>query len=366
MRPKHSSRRAAHADSGATRPHDRAAPAPAQPPSIPPAQPAPTRHRRLLRRLALGLAILLALFVVDYYAYPYGAAPGGRSLNRGENGLWLRYTWYFGQKSDAEWAALAERLKRGQIRDAYFHVRGITRDGALKYRYPERARALVERMHRLAPAVRAVAWVYAGNRSGEGEVDLTRPEVRRRMVGEAAWLARECGFDGVQWDYEICPDGDQGFLDLMAETRRALPPRKLLGAACPVWLRFPVGRWGWSTGYYAKVAATCDQIAVMCYDTGFVTPRSYVWLTGREVVEITRAAQRGDPACRVLIGVPTYGAGSRSHNPRAENLAFALRGVREGLADPSAAATSFAGVALFADYTTDEAEWAQYERLWLR
>ena len=66
-----------------------------------------------------------------------------------------------------------------------------------------------------------------------------------------------------------------------------------------------------------------------------------------------------------MLGVPTYGDGLRSHNPRAENLKNALRGVREGLADPSAARENFAGVAPFADYTTDDDEWETYKRDWL-
>jgi hypothetical protein len=58
-----------------------------------------------------------------------------------------------------------------------------------------------------------------------------------------------------------------------------------------------------------------------------------------------------------LLGLPTYHDGGGSHHPRAENLRIALKAVRE--------ANGVAGVALFADYTTDEAEWAWYERAWL-
>ena len=33
----------------------------------------------------------------------------------------------------------------------------------------------------------------------------------------------ECGFDGVQLDYEICPDEDPNFLSLLEECRDAIP-----------------------------------------------------------------------------------------------------------------------------------------------
>jgi hypothetical protein len=82
-------------------------------------------------------------------------------------------------------------------------------------------------------------------------------------------------------------------------------------------------------------------------------------------VQVTRAVALSDPRCRVLLGVPPFEKGFLSHDPRAENIAFALRGVREGLADPRAARSVFAGIAPFADYTTDGTEWDAYRALWL-
>lgn len=163
--------------------------------------------------------------------------------------------------------------------------------------------------------------------------------------------------------------GEPGYLQLLEETRAALSPGKLLSVATPIWYPSPIGRLGWSEDYYAQVAKRCDQIAVMVYDTGFWLPRSYALLAHQEVVHVTRAVAKGDSKCRVPLGIPTYGAGLPSHNPRAENIALALKGVREGVADlanDDSARQVFAGAALFADYTTDESEWETYRRLWLR
>ncbi len=129
----------------------------------------------------------------------------------------------------------------------------------------------------------------------------------------------------------------------------------------PVALR----KYGWGDAYFTQVAAGCDQIAVMCYDTGFYLPRAYVWLVRQQAIHVTRAVGEGNPKCRVLLGVPTYGAGLPSHNPHAENLAMALRGVREGLRDPGADLSVFAGVSLFADYTTSQQDWNTYQTFWL-
>ncbi|WP_309714278.1 glycosyl hydrolase family 18 protein [Armatimonas sp.] len=323
------------------------------------------RHKKFSRRqrgALIFLVMAMGLLALDYYAFPYSATISGRALSTRTNGLWVRYTHYFGQKSDAEISALCERLKAEGIRDAYFHVRFIQTDGSLKFHYPEQAQKLIAAVHTQAPESRCLAWVYVGNARGEGAVVLSDPAVRKKMVAEALWLCTKCGFDGVQWDYEICEDGNPDLLALLDETRAALPQGKVLSVAAPMW--FPVRAFGWSEDYFSQVAARCDQVAVMCYDTGMLLPRAYVALAAQNVVHVTQAVARGNPHCQMLLGAPTYGKGLRSHNPRAENIANALRGARQGLADPKTRPEVFAGVALFADYTTDTHEWETYHALW--
>lgn len=324
----------------------------------------PAGKRRLWRHFAVVIGALLGLILLDYVSYPHFAHPGGPTRNRGENGLWLRHTWYSGEETDVP--VLAKRLKTEQIRYAYFHVRDVTKSGALRHHSPDFARRVVMPLHRQAPTVKLIAWVYAGNVAGRGGVDLRRPEVRRVMVQEAVWLVTVCGFDGVQWDYEICPSGDADLLRLLRETRAALPRDKLLSAAVPLWLPAPMGRYGWREADFGDVASLCDQMAVMCYDSGCYLPRSYVWLVHQQVVHVTRAAARNNPRCRVLFGIPTYGAGGLSHHAPAENIRMALIGVREGLADAQADPSVVAGVALFADYTTQDSEWKTYQDWWCR
>lgn len=329
------------------------------------AQPPLVRRRRWARRISLLLLAATAAIVADYHLYPLAVRPRGLSRNHGENGLWLRYTWYFGQKTDADMRRLAADLRQRQIRYAYFHVRLIDRHGRLVYHYPAQARRLIGVLHEWAPEVAIMAWVYAGNRRAGGMVDLADPQVRANMVGEARWLTSTCGFDGVQWDYETCQDGDAGLPTLLRETRGALPAGKLVGVAASPWLPWHRWGWGWSEAYFGDVARECDQIAVMCYDTGMNLPRAYTWLLRQEGRRVLPAVGRANPRCRVLLGLPTYGRGVRAHNPKAENPRLGLIGVRNGLPAGSDAA-AFAGVALFADYTTDADEWQEYTGLWLQ
>lgn len=85
----------------------------------------------------------------------------------------------------------------------------------------------------------------------------------------------------------------------------------------------------------------------------------------RQVVHVSTAVARSNPRCRILIGIPTYRDATVSHNPHAENIAIALRGVRASLADPDACPAVIDGVAVFADYTTTAGDWREYRRDWL-
>jgi hypothetical protein len=320
------------------------------------------------------LAALLVALVADYLLFPLLARPAGPPLNRGENGLWLRHTWYRGRWRESEMDALARRLRDGQIRYAYFHVRHVQSDGSLRYREAASAKLLLAALRQRAPGVRALAWIYAGNdgRGGLPIVDPARPEVRRGMAETARWLVQECGFDGVQWDYEVCQDGNPALPTLLRETRLAWRTagldarRPLLSVATGLWAPPGLRRWGWSDAYFRAVARECDQLTVMGYDSGMYLPRAYAWLISEQVARVTQAAALANPDCRVLIGIPTYAWSGPSHHAHAENAKVALLGVRDGLARRETQRKAFAGVALFADYTTQPDEWQQYQQLWLQ
>lgn len=323
------------------------------------------RRRRRRRRLLGAIGLCLLLVVGDYLAYPRVAGLGGRSFNGGENGLWLRYKWYFGEWQQPDLERLVGRLRSAQVRYAYCHVRFAKPEGLLQYRYPKSAMRLTKALHREMPDVKLIAWIYVENRRGYPRVNLADPAVRRNLVEEAAWLVNACGFDGVQWDYEICPSGDRQLIELLEETREALPKGKLVSVCTPMWYPWPWPRsYAWDEDYFTEVASHCDQLAVMCYDSAIVLPRAYVWLVRQQAARVTQAAARGNKDCRVLLGVPTYGKGGASHHPRAENIRMGLKGVREGLADRRAVPSSCAGVSIFADWTTTPDEWEQYSQLW--
>jgi len=312
------------------------------------------------RKAWLTLACFLAVVVFDYATYPFLASKPSGHFDKGTNGIWLRYPWYFGGHSDLETAVLADRLQRDGIRYAFFHVRDARPDGSLRYPKWQEASRLNRVFSGASPSIRRIAWFYVGNKNGRGAVALSNISVRNKLVSEAKRLIDGAGFEGVQWDYEICPDGDRDFLALLDESRISLGAKAWIGAAIPTSYRWPLAGFGWSEEYIRQVGRRCNQVSVMTYDTGMRHPRLFAMHAQNQLRELANALD--GLSCTFLIGLPTYGSGFLSHDPRSERLDVGIHAVRGAL--ESRVPAAFEGIALFADYTTDEGEWATYRHDW--
>lgn len=318
----------------------------------------------LITKLLVGLA--LALVGVDYFLYPQSAKIAGTVPDQTEDGIWLRYKWYFDEHSQTDWQRMLARLKDEHFRYAFFHVRGIINDGTLRFHYLDRAKKLIARVRKGSPDTKVIAWVYLGTVPEYGGVDLSREAVRAQIVKEVKWLIDDCGFDGVQLDYEFCFNGDRGFLQLLDATRPVVPADKVLSVATPMW--YPLnGLWGWDSWYYKEVARRCDQICVMCYDSYFYLPRAYVWLVRENVIHVSEdVAEVALGKCTVLLGIPTFEDGTIGHSNHAETLALSLKAVRDGYFSGRSRKEVLRGVCVFAEYTTTADDWAVYDQLWSR
>lgn len=323
-----------------------------------------SKKKVLLPALA-SLFIVIAAVLIDSTIYEQQAPLKQSCANTGANGLWLRYYWYAGKhKTEKEWAEMVERLRTYQIKYAYFHVLTTVSDGTLKLHKLENAQKIVTAVHKGAPNTKAIAWIYIGSAPNNGGVDLSKATVRANLVKEALWLTNECGFDGVQLDYEFCMNGDKGLLLLLDETRAALKSNQLLSVDTPMW--YPFTLWGWNDSYFREIAKRSDQVCVMGYDSWLYWPRAYAWLIAQQVVHVSTAADAVNKNCKIVIGLPSYEDVTLAHHHKTESLANALRGLSDGLADKETVRSSIDGIALFADYTTDDAEWKLYSDYWLK
>jgi hypothetical protein len=321
------------------------------------------KNRRWQIVIASALALVLIIAIADCFLYPLTAKVAGVVPTQKEDGIWLRYKWYFNEHTEDEWQRMLSRLREEHFRYAFFHVRGIIADGSLRFHYQEKARQLIARVRQGSPQTKVIAWVYIGTVPEYGGVDLSKPAVRDQIVRETKWLLDDCGFDGVQLDYEFCFNGDPGFLKLLDATKKVVPKDKLLSVATPMW--YPLGGlWGWSSDYFKQVAGRCDQICVMCYDSYLYLPRAYVALVRENVIQVSQAVADCGAPCTVLLGIPTFEDGTPGHSNHVETLTLALKAVRDGYSSKRTRTAVLRGVCVFAEYTTLPDEWSIYDRLW--
>jgi hypothetical protein len=221
----------------------------------------------------------------------------------------------------------------------------------------------------VAPELRVLPWV-GGLRVGykrhrAGTINLSDLTQRQRIVAEVRGLMDE-GFDGVHLNVEPVDDGNVDFLSLLRSLRNAVGPGKVLSLAAirpgPFGIPF-APNFVWSPDYYARVAAASDQLVIMAYDTALPTAPLYRRYVAWSTASVAGALVASGSRARVLMGVPTYEDFGFMHRPDVETLDNALQGVIAGLRGLGAGGT-FEGVALYAEWTTNEEDWAVYERLW--
>jgi hypothetical protein len=318
--------------------------------------------------LRISLATLLVLIVVaaaiaaDYYLYPLLIHPSSTDkFQKQRNGLWLGSKWYMGKVTDAEIKAIAEVLNKEQIKYAYFHCRDINASGNLRIPSEKSAKHFVSMLHEQCPDTKIMIWEGAVSTITGGEVDLSKKAVRENMANAVANLADSANFDGVQWDVEAVPNESHDFVDLLDRTRAKLPEGKMLSICAPS------GSFNleWSPQYISETSKHCDQISLMAYDTAMWLPRMYVSTMEKLVKKFANAMSDSGTHCKLLVGVPTYEDATLAHHKQAESLEMGILGVKNALKDPSVKSEIVEGIAPYAEYTTDKAEWSTYEKFWL-
>jgi hypothetical protein len=326
------------------------------------------RRAALVARLA-ALVVVVGLAAAAYFAYAPVGDTAAHPFNHDRNAVWLEHRWLERTHSEAEMEVLFAKLRQRGIGYAYPHVIPFDASGQLPPHDREQLRAFLACARRVAPELKILPWIgglrrgYKRQRAGTIELaDLTQ---RQRVVAEARGLVDE-GFDGVHLNVEPVDDGNVEFLALLRALKTAVGDEHVLSLAAirPAPVGLPRARnFAWSPDYYARVAATTDQIVIMAYDTAIPTPslyRRYVRWAARSVAGALDAS--GSDA-RVLMGIPTYEPFGFMHRRGVETPQNALVGVVAGLRGLGAGGT-FEGIALYAEWTTDESEWRVYERYW--
>jgi Glycosyl hydrolases family 18 len=285
--------------------------------------------------------------------------------NRDENALWLRRRWIHETRTDAEIRALADTLATRGITRIYPFVGPPGADGRLGWRDGETIRpydpAVAQRFFSAFRTTGAPARVlpWTGGVSHR-DIQLTNEAARAVFVAEAKHLVA-LGADGVHINIEPMVSFAPGYLELLAALRAEIAPGILSVAAYPPPTTLhPYEDVHWTLEFLDAVCAAADEVNVMAYDTALTDADAYAALVQEWTAAIakTLAGKR----CVWWLGVPAYDEHKPWHDPKAETIAAAIRGVQAGL--PPAPPTNFKGVAVYASWTTDTDKWAAYDRDW--
>jgi hypothetical protein len=322
-----------------------------------------------LRRGAavLALPLLLAAAWLAYLAWAPVADGPPHPFNQDRNAVWLESRWLKRAHAAAEVEALLLALDQRGVRYVFPHLIPFSTAGRLPVGDREPMRAFLAAARRVAPELKVLPWV-GGLRKGyrrqrPGTIDLADLGQRQSIVAECRSLMDE-GFDGIHLNVEPVAEGDLDFLALLRALRTAVGPDRLLSLSAirpgPMRLRF-APNFLWSPDYYARVASAADQVVVMAYDTGIPTGNLYRRYVAYAAATALRAL--AGSRARVLMGVPTYDETGLMHRAAAESPENALAGIVSGLRGQGGGGT-FEGVALYAEWTTDDREWGVYESVW--
>lgn len=322
------------------------------------------------RRLAIAAGVLVVAIAgafVWHRFFRLGRLPAAGAFDRSDNGIWMRRHWIHGGAPDEERAALATSLEVRGIRRLYPFLGpmdpdgnpGWRDDGVIRHYEPERARAFFAAMHRLSPGLKIVPWT-GGNL--HQDVHLTD---ERQRAGFAAHMKAivDLGADGVQLNVEPMPSGREGYLDLLRAVKEAIGPDKILSIAAypPETPLHPFTDVHWSLAFTGEVCAIADEMVFMGYDTALRVPRMFESLVSTWTSDLARTLP---PHCEWSMGVPAYEDDEPWHRPDVETIGVAIDGVRRGLAEAGTVPETFRGIAIYASWTTDDEEWAVFDRRW--
>jgi hypothetical protein len=321
------------------------------------------------RRAAVAGAVLAAAGAawIAHLAWSPVADGPPHPFNQDRNAVWLESRWLKRPHPAADVERVLAALAARGVRYVFPHMIPFSSAGRLPVEDREPMRAFLAVSRRVAPELRVLPWV-GGLRKGyrrqrTGTIDLADLGQRQSIVAECRSLMDE-GFDGIHLNVEPVADGDLDFLALLRALRTAVGPDRLLSLSAirpgPLGLPF-APNFLWSPGYYARVAAVADQVVVMAYDTGIPTAnlyRRYVAYAASTALHALSGSR-----ARVLMGVPTYDETGLMHRAAAESPENALAGIVAGLRGQGGGGT-FEGVALYAEWTTDEREWETYDTVW--
>ena len=340
-----------------------------------PRQTAPMERLRLPRlRLPanrIWFTLLAAVVVVVVIVFGLGRLRPTR-VELGGNALWAGTEWTYDAPDEQTVAAFAQNLRDHDIGTVYAWVSWLQEDGSWRgaANFPN-VKQFVEQFRAAYPEAQLYGWISLPVDGGEDGYRLDDEGVQQAVADFSQRIVNDFGFDGVMLNVEPVWNGDENFLSLVRGVRAAVGIDPLVGVAVPPdWsppnATIPVPPLiapgtAWDEEFKQSLALLSDEIMVMAYNSGLSTPTDYSEWVAYQVAEWARSIAALGEGTQVVIGMPTYDAEPPGHDPLVENISSAEVGYEAGLAEAGENASFVRGRALYANWTTDAAEWQAFQ-----
>ncbi len=295
------------------------------------------------------------------------------------NALWLGTEWTYETHTDDEVAALVQKLRDEKIGTVYAWVSWYKYDGT--WNAPDKlpqVEEFVKQFNAAYPEADLYGWVSVPVQNTDtGAIRDDYAALAQPVADFSKRVLDEFGFEGVFLNVEQVWDGDENFLALLRAVRATVGLDAQISAAIPPdWSPSnsniplpPLIEPGteWAKTYKQSVALLVNQMAVMAYHSGLSSTADYTQWVAYQVKTFADAFAelKLDTNTDLVIGIPTFDAEPPGHDPLVENVNSAVEGVKLGLQQAGDAARYVRGLAIYGWWTTDDAEWNDFQTAWL-
>ncbi|MBL9168786.1 MAG: hypothetical protein JNN07_13695 [Verrucomicrobiales bacterium] len=338
-----------------------------------------------MRRTAWSFATIL---VVAIYLSEIRTANFRRELRAGvENSVWAQSLYLRGYQpttskplTPADLKRFCDTLRANKIKYAYLFAGPYDTNGMLPdYVFSPTARSSVETIRRDCPELILLPWV-----GGIVNKTVFIDDLRwvSNAINETSRLLKEQRFAGVHVNFEFFTHqisdefypGLRGLdhygedeIQFFQALRKKLPSAFISTVAVST---SPMAvHWKRKNTFdeIRSISKYVDQIAILCFDTS-ISDRRVFKESLRLQVENIKAWKASARGTQFLIGVGTFVNKAelwKFRDLEVESIANTSRTLQDVLNEPQPRETPLVdGLAIFAEWTTDETEWRQLRENW--
>jgi len=324
----------------------------------------------------LIIYIIGAVVLVGAVIFALGSFAGD-SLVALPNALWVGTEWTYEPREEADIETFVENLRTRKIGTVYAWVSWLQEDatwrGAENF---SNVSAFVRQFKTAYPESVLMGWVSFPVNVGPNDYRLDDADLQQSIADFSQRVVNDMGFDGVFLNIEPVWDGDENFLALLRKVRASVGENTPISVAIPPdWSPVDAGipvpplivpGTIWQKEYKQSVALLSDEMAVMAYNSGLSSSADYVQWVAYQVKAYVEAVSELGAGTDLVIGIPSNDSELPGHDVTVENVASAVQGVLVGLREVGESASFVRGLAIFAEYTTDDSEWSQFESTWVQ